>query len=320
MKRRHVLGLLGAAAIAPRAFAQRAARRIGYLGTVRGGSLDENLAPELARLGYRPGHDLVIDARFSADGVEGLRGAVREMLANRVEVIITGGTSPTLAAKAETTKVPIVALSVTDPVGTGMVDRLSRPLANITGISNRGEDLTIKRVELLRATAPIKRLGYFWNTTSEGNKRGLAVTRPAITAMGIELVELPIAGPADLEDALVRGTRAGLHAFHVPLDGLLSLKRHRFAQFGLSNRLPGAGALREFVDAGGLFSYGQDQLAMLRAAVAYVDRILKGAKVQDLPFQEADKIELGVNLATAKALSLDIPRDIRARADVVVER
>jgi putative ABC transport system substrate-binding protein len=319
MRRRNVLAILGLSLLgATPVDAQQRRPRVGFLGGA-GTSMHDRLKDEMARLGYHDGKTMDWMARFVDGGVEPMRTAALELIKQNVDLIIAGGTSATLAAKSATSRIPIVAVSVTDPEGLGIVDRLARPLANVTGIGNRGEDLGAKRIDILAALVPVKRLAWFINAASDGNIRALSLAQEAVRARNITLLEIPVRDAAGIDAALDSARRQRMDAMLIPLDAMLTANRKRFADFALANRIPSVGAQSEFVQAGGLSSYGQDQGDMVRLAVGYVDRLLKGAAVKDLPFQRADKIELWLNAKTARSINVTIPRELLARADSVLE-
>jgi putative ABC transport system substrate-binding protein len=319
MRRRNVLKILGLSLLAPgRSHAQQSTQRIGYLGMVAG-SMHDQLRSEVLKVARANGRNIEWKSRFAEGGAEPLRAAALELVKDNVDVIIAQGTSATLAAKSVTTRIPIVGVSVTDPEGLGVVDKLARPNANVTGIASRGEDIVPKRVEMLGMLAPVKRLAWFVNPANDGNIRGLEMARATLQDRHITLLRIEVRDSRDVDAALESARRQGMDAMGIPLDGLMTANCKRFADFALAHRIPSVGALREFVQAGGLLSYGQDQGDNARWVAGYVDRILKGAKVQDLPFQRGDKIELCLNAKTAQSMGIAIPRELLARADFVLE-
>ena len=233
---------------------------------------------------------------------------------------MTHGTPGTLAAKRATTAIPIVTTTIGDPVGSGLVASLARPGGNLTGLSLLGPELGGKRLELLREVVPgLSRVAFLWNRANPYNAELLRDAEAAARTLGVQLQSLAVRGPDDYEEALraASGGRAG--ALVTVEDPLAVTQRARIVDLAAKNRLPAMYFAREFVDAGGLMSYGPSFADMYHRAATYVDKILKGAKPAALPVEQPMRFELVVNLKTAKALGLTIPRSVLSMADEAIQ-
>jgi putative ABC transport system substrate-binding protein len=319
------IGLL-AAPLAARAQQAGKVPRIGFLSL--------NLAPNrhlhkafrqgLRDLGYVEGGNIVIEHRDAGGKVEGLPALAAELVALKVDVIVTGGgTASALAAKQATTTIPIVFASAPDPVGDGLVASLARPGGNVTGLSNLNSELVGKCLEQLKQAVPgVGRVAVLWQPgfmDKRTDKDMLKAADVAARALRVRLQVVGARGPADIEGAFSEITRARADALTVLSSAMLFTERRRLVDLAAKNRLPVAYAQREFVEAGGLMAYGPNLADLFRRAASYVDKILKGAKPADLPVEQATKFELVINLKTAKALGLTIPPSLLLRADQVIE-
>ena len=236
----------------------------------------------------------------------------------KVDVIVASAAPAATAAKKATATVPIVFVNVLHPVELGLVSSLGRPGGNITGLASSSADFAGKRLELLRATVPrLRRVAALWHPANPTNPIQLKSAHAAARSLGMQLDPVSVQNPTDFDSAFkaVRGT-----------DGLLMLEspfftthRARLAELAVESRLPAIYGQREYVDVGGLMSYGADYRDLFRRAARHVDKILKGAKPADLPVEQPTKFELVINLKTAKALGLTIPPSLLARADQVIE-
>jgi len=327
MNRRAFTTLLGGAAVAwpIAARAQQAGKvhRIGVLETI---STTLNVAnfyalrEGLRQLGYAEGQNLVIEYR-SADGRDDrFPGLARELLALKVDVIVTRGTPAAKAVKNATSTVPVVMMASGDPVGVGLVTSLARPGGNITGLSAIVGELSPKRLELIREIVPgLARIAVLANTSNDAVRRDWARIETAARSLGVQsqlldLRESDALGPT-FDDASAR--RAD--ALVVVIDAITQANQQRIVDLAMKHRLPAIYSSREFVDAGGLISYGVSYPDLYRRAATYVDKILKGTKPADLPVVQPTKFELVINLKTAKALGLQIPDKLLALADEVIE-
>jgi putative ABC transport system substrate-binding protein len=234
-------------------------------------------------------------------------------------VIIALGPA-TWAAKSATDTIPIVIAFSGDPVGNGVVSNLARPGGNITGFSYMSTDLAAKRIELLSQTFPKNgRIGILYNPAEPATALEMRESEAAARAIGVTLQPLAVGSPDELNERFAAAVREKADALIVFTHGFAVLNRRRIVEQAASQRLPTMYGWREFVDEGGLMSYGPSVPAMVRKAASYIDRIIKGEKPGDLPIEQPARLELIVNLKTAKALGLNIPPTLLARADGVIE-
>jgi putative ABC transport system substrate-binding protein len=321
MRRRQFIGLIGgAAAWSQSARAQHPAGRvlrIGFLGaTPPTPVMVSALREGLRERGYVDGQNLTIDVRSLDENPQ----VATELARSGVDLIVSWATSATLAAKRATTTIPIVMISVADPVGVGVVAELAHPGGNITGMSNMAADLSSKLVQLLIEVVPgIKRVGVVKNPNNPGTTPGLRLTVESIRALSlqIELVEAETAD--DLESGFERMNAQSVGGVVVIAEPEYIKHRARIAELALKARLPTVFQRRENVEAGGLLSYGSDLSELLRQGAVFVDRILRGARPAELPVEQPTKFTLAINTKTAKALGLDLPPTLLARADEVIE-
>jgi ABC-type uncharacterized transport system substrate-binding protein len=284
--------------------------RIGLLSTFENSRTWEAFLQELRELGWAEGKNVVTERRFS----EG------KQVRLNVDVIVTSGTPATLAAKNATTTIPIVMAAVGDPVGAGLVGSLARPGGNITGLSLLNPATSGKRVELLREILPgATRLGVLGNPTNPWTALMVREIEVKARTLGIQLQRLEVERPTDFEAAFGAATRGRATALLVLEDPFMNPYIPTIVGLAAKSRLPAAYGFREFVDAGGLMSYGANAPDLWRCAATYVDRILKGTKPTDLPVEQPTKFELVINLKTAKALGLTIPPSLLQRADEVIQ-
>ena len=317
-------GLFGAVAVE----AQEAAKvaRIGYLVASHDAPrLREAFRQGLRDLGYVEGRNLVIEIRSAEGKHERYPALAAELVALKVDVIVaSGGTPSALAAKQATGTLPIVFINVGDPVTSGLVTSLARPGGNVTGLSVVAPELISKRLELLTQAVPgVSRIAVLWQPGAleeRTEKDRLQRAEVAGRTLGIRLQFVEARGPKDLDRAFSDMTRARAGALTDLEGSVFWSERKRIVDLAAKNRLPAVYALREFVDVGGLMSYGPDFADLFRRAATYVDKILKGAKPADLPVEQPTKFELVINLKAAKALGLTIPQSVLARADQVVDK
>ena len=324
MIRREFITLLGGAAaawpLAARAQQQERMRRIGVLFA----SLDEGyvaaLAEGLALLGWSEGRNVLIDVRQGGGEVSKIREHARELVRLSPDVILAHGTETSRIMQHETGTIPIVFTTVTDPIGSGLVGSLARPGGNITWFTNFEFSMAGKWLELLKEAAPTTRhvtvLFNPDNAAMPGQLHAIAVAAPSL---GLKIAEAKVHNRAEIEQAL-----NGLSG--MPNIGLLvlpefvtTLHRDLIVALAARHHLPAAYAHRFFTASGGLISYGVDNNAVYRRAASYVHRLLRGEKAADLPVQQPTKFELVINLSAAKALGLEVPSSLLARADEVIE-
>jgi putative tryptophan/tyrosine transport system substrate-binding protein len=327
LHRRRFLALLGGAALAwPLPLrAQQAGKipRIGFLGNSTE-ALEANLVGPfregLREHGYQEGRNIVVEYRWADGNYERFPALIAELLAAKVDLIVTAGTPASLAVKKATTTLPLVMVAVGDPVGTGLVPSLARPGGNLTGLSSIAPDLEGKRLELLREVVPgLAHVGVFFNPANLFHTVSMPLARKAAEALKIKLQPLSVSTSQDLDGAFAAILKEKPDALLVLADRVYLHERKRMMDFALQHRLPNANAHKEMVGAGGLMSYGPSYEDMHRRAADYVDKILKGAKPGDLPIEQPTKFDLMINLKTAKALGLVLPPSIQLRADEVVE-
>jgi putative ABC transport system substrate-binding protein len=319
-----VAGLLAAPLAAE---AQQAAKvaRIGYLAhdLAANPHMPEAFRQGLRDLAYVEGRNLVIEYRDAEGKSERLPALAAELVALKVDVILAGGTPQALAAKQATRTLPIVFANSGDPVGSGLVTSLARPGGNVTGLSNLGTELVGKCLEQLTQAVPgVSRVAALWQPgvlPERTDKDMLKGAEVAARALGVRLQFVEARGPADFDRAFSDMTRARADALTVLRSSMLSNERRRLVDLAAKNRLPTVYPWREFVDAGGLMSYGANVADLFRRAATYVDKILKGAKPADLPVEQPTRFELVINLKTAKALGLTIPPLLLGRADEVIQ-
>jgi putative ABC transport system substrate-binding protein len=327
IRRRKFLLSAGALLAAPLAAeAQQAAKiaRIGYLAgnLAAGPRLEEAFRQGLRDLGYVEGRNVVIEIRDAEGKPERFPALAAELVALKVDVIVAPNTPQALAAKQATRSLPIVFSFVADPVASGLVTSLARPGGNVTGLSSLTPELVGKRLELLTQAVPgVSRVAVLWQPGFQGERTErdmLKAADVAAQALGVRLQFVEAQGPADIDRAFSDMTMARAGALTVLGSTMLISERRRLADLAAKNRLPAAYARREYVDAGGLMSYGTNIADLFRRTATYVDKILKGAKPADLPVEQPTTFELVINLKTAKALGITIPQSLLARADEVI--
>jgi putative ABC transport system substrate-binding protein len=326
VKRRDFITLLGGAAaswpLAARAQGDRV-RRIARVGILNYAAAQDALVSEfrdaLRELGHVEGQTLAVTYRWADGRLELLPGLVAELVASNVDVIIALGPAA-WAAKHTTSTVPIVIAFSGDPVGNGVVSNLARPCGNITGFSYMSTDLAAKRLELLSRTfTKSARIGILYNPAEPATSLEMRETEAAAHTIGVTLEPLAAQHPDELDGAFEAAVRERADALIVFTHGFAVLNRRRIIEIAALQRLPTMYGWREFVSEGGLMSYGPNVPIMVRKAASYVDRIIKGEKPGDLPVEQPARLELIVNLKTAKALDFDIPPTLLALADEVIE-
>ena len=279
----------------------------------------------LRELGYLEGQNTAIEERAAAGRVERLAALAAELLALRVDIMLTGGgTEAALAAKGATSTLPVVFTVPTDPVGLGLVASFARPGGNLTGLSSMNAELDAKRLELLKEAVPgLTRVAVLSNPADPATEGAWTAQQAAARALGLQLQHLEVRGPDDFERAFGAAATGGAEALTMlaspRLFGTGSIYLPRIAAFTAQTRLPAISHAREFPEAGGLMSYGVSIPDLFRRAADYVDKILKGAKPADLPVEQPRKFELVINLKTAQALGLTIPPSLLFQADAVIQ-
>jgi putative ABC transport system substrate-binding protein len=265
------------------------------------------------------GKNIVIEWRSGEGKSERMPALSAELVHLKVNIIVTSGPSATRPAKEATSTIPIVMAFDTDPVANGFVASLARPGGNITGLSILAPELSGKRLELLKEIVPkLSRVAVLGNSTFPGNAQMLRETELAADAFGVKVQYLDVLAPKDIETAFRSANRARAEAVLVMGSGVLSSQQKQIADLAIKSRLPASYLQTEYVEAGGLMSYGASLTDLARRAATYVDKILKGAKPADLPVEQPMKFELVINLKAAKQIGLTIPPNVLARADKVI--
>jgi ABC-type uncharacterized transport system substrate-binding protein len=326
MRRRAFIALIGGAAAWPSAArAQRSGRvyRIGVLETAPAASNAANfdaLRNGLRELGYVEGQNLVLDYR-SVDGrPERFPQLAAELLRLNVDLIVTRGTPAVMAVKNATGTVPVVMAASGEPVGTGVVAGLARPGGNVTGLSALTSELVAKRLELMReAVAGIRRIAFLFNMGNPIAPSSWEEFKTAAPSLNLEAQLLDVRKSEDLVQAFDTAIAQRADAILVGNDTVMLANRRQVVELAAKHRMPAMYHAREFVDAGGLMTYGVSYPDLYRRAATFVDKIFRGARPADLPVEQPTKFELVINLKAAKALGIEIPPTLLARADEVIE-
>jgi putative ABC transport system substrate-binding protein len=329
VNRRQLVTLLGGAAAAwpLAAHAQQQAGkvpRIGFLGVTSPSdrpSLLDAFRQGLRELGWIEGQNIVIDYRFAEGRLDRLPDLAAELVRLKVDIIVSFGTQGVTAAKNATETTAIVMIAVRDPVGTGFIASLARPGGNVTGVSgSAGLEIVAKQLELLKETVPkAHRVAILSNPTNAYHQLAIREVNVAARSLGVQLQILEARGPNEFDGAFAAMGKERAGALVVVSDVIFNNHRTRLADLAARSRLPAAYGVRESVEAGGLMSYGTSFLDLHRRAATYVDKILKGSTPADLPVEQPTKFELVINLKTAKALGIEVPPMLLARADEVIE-
>jgi putative ABC transport system substrate-binding protein len=325
MRRRKFISVLGFAVVWPLgAYAQAPVKiaRIGFLGlapaSAWSGEIDA-LRTGLRELGYVEGKNIILDFRW-ATGVGEMFKLANDLVRENVDIIVAPASTQVEPAREATKTIPIVFAQHADPVGTGHVASLAHPGGNITGVSMVLTELAAKSLEILKQAVPNgTRFGILWNPTTPSHVKVVEEIEVAGKTLGVQLLMTPVRGIEDFDLAFSTMMREQADGFLVPPSPLTNSQPIALAELGLRYRLPGMFGNKDNVRAGGLMSYGADFNYMYRHAAVYIDKILKGEKPSDLPVEQASKYDLVLNLKTAKALGLDLPPTLLARADEVIE-
>jgi putative ABC transport system substrate-binding protein len=327
MKRREFITLLGGAAAAWPLGARAQGERVRRIGVLMSQAADDPegqprllaLAQGLQESGWTVGRNVRIDTRWGAGDADRYRRYAAELIALAPDVILVNGPSALTQLQQATRSVPIVFVNVIDPVGAGFVDSLSRPGGNATGFMLSEYSTSGKWVELLKEIAPrVTRAAVLRDPTLTSSVAQFAAIQSAAGSFGVELSAIDMRNTGEIERALTAFARAPNGGLIVTSSGS-STRRSLIITLAARHKLPTLYPFRYHVTGGGLISYGPDPIDQYRRAASYVDRILKGAKPGDLPVQQPVKFELIINLKTAKALGLEIPPTLLARADEVIE-
>jgi putative ABC transport system substrate-binding protein len=322
MRRRDVIALIGGAAAWPLSARAQPRATTPHIGYIWLGAADEDdstirgLRQGLRDLGYLEGRDVMVDYRYADGHEERLAALITELVDAKVAIILSPGTIVTRAVKAATRTIPVVSTTA-DPVASGLVQNLARPGGNITGLSiAAGPGMPGKWFQILREIVPgASRIA----VVSSSVGRSWEEMRKTAEGLGVSLLIYDVRSPTDLPIAFDAIAKDGGNAMIVDSDPLLVSYRRTFVEFAATHQLPVMYGLRDFVDAGGLIAYDASIFEIWRRAASYIDKILKGAKPADLPVEQPTRLELIINLKTAKALGLTIPPTLLARADEVIE-
>jgi putative tryptophan/tyrosine transport system substrate-binding protein len=325
MRRRDFITLLSGAAAWPLAAWAQQSAKLPTIGLVGGaipstqGAWVTAFAQRLRELGWIENRAVAIEVRWAEGRNERYSEIAAEFVRLKVDVIVTQGTPATIAAKQVTSVIPIVFVGLGDPVGTGLVASLPRPGGNVSGLSAQITDTTAKRLEILREAVPgLRRLAILVNVGNPFSVLEMREAQAVASALGVEAVILEIRRAEDIAPAF-ETSKGRADALYVASDPLLSSNRVRINSLALGARVPTMHGLREYVEAGGLMSYGANMPDLFRRAAEYVDKILRGAKPADLPVEQPTKFDLIVNLTTARVIGLQIPEAFLLRADEVIE-
>jgi putative ABC transport system substrate-binding protein len=326
VKRRQFIRLLGGAAAAwpLAARAQQPAKlpTIGFLGTNTASAQREwtdAFVQRLRGLGWVEGRNVAIEYRWAEGRTERLADIIAELVRLKVDVIFTNTTPAVLAAKQATSVIPVVFATASDPVGMSLVASLARPGGNVTGLSNQTGELAAKRLELLREVIPgLGRLAILTNMGNPAVVDEMRQAQAAARTLGLEVITLEIREGEDIAPAF-ESLKGRAQALYVVQNSLVVTHRIRINTLALVAHLPTMHGSREFVETGGLMSYGPNVPDLYRRAADFVDKILRGAKPADIPVEQPTKFDFTVNLTTAKALGLEVPPTLLARADEVIE-
>ena len=294
--------------------------RIGYLGTSGRGPFSEAFALGLRDHGYEIGKNLLIEYRFAEGKFDRLPSLAAELVRLNVDVIVTGINPTIVAAMQATSTIPIVMTFGNDPLGAGLVASLARPSGNLTGLTiDTGDEFLGKRLELMKeASGKSSRLAVLYNNTNVGHQLYLKNLEAPARALQLTLIPVGYRDVGDFENAFhtMTAQAGGVFLFS---DGVSFGQRPLIASLAVKHRLPSGFPAKEYVEVGGLLSYGPDLVHLSRRGATYVDKILKGAKASELPVEQPTKFELVINLKTAKQIGLTIPPNVLARADKVIK-
>ena len=298
--------------------------KVAKIGLLRGSFREreeniEMLRRELSTFGYVDGKNIAFEFRAADNKFDRFPALVDELVRLKVDILIITSTAAALVAKKATATIPIVVMGVTDPVGAGLVDSLARPGGNMTGFTSIPADLSGKRIELLKETiVKISRVGVLWNPQDPASAQQWKESAQAARELGLQPHSMEVSSADKYEDSFKEAVRAGILAFAVPQDSLAGDNHKKIIQLAAKHRLPGIYSRNDYVENGGLMSYGWDRSESFKRVAAMVDKILKGTKPADIPVEQPKKFEFVINLKTAKQIGLTIPPTVLYRADKVI--
>jgi ABC-type uncharacterized transport system substrate-binding protein len=325
MRRRDFVTLIGGAAAWPLAARAQQAGKLPTIGLLATGTPSTQgqwnaaFVQRLRELGWIEGSTVAIDVRWGDGRSERFAEIATEFVQLKVDVIVTAGTTAVVAAKRATAAIPIVSPLMGEPVGTGLVASLARPGGNITGLSLAVPGLIGKRIELLREVVPhLRQLAIMASVGNPNATLAIAEVQSSARTLGLEVVSVEIRRAEDIAPA-IEGLKGRADALYVDGDPFMTTNRIRINTLAVGARLPTIYVQRQYVESGGLMSYGANVLDLFRRAADLVDKILRGAKPRDIPVEQATKFDLVINLTTARAIGLTIPEPFLSRADEVIE-
>ena len=304
------------------ALAQEAKKgpRVGFLGSGSASSMTsrtQSFQQGLRDLGYVEGRNIIIDYRFAEGKTEQFAALANELIGLKPDVLVTSGSPGIRALMNATSTVPIVMAAIGDAIGSGFVKSLSQPGSNITGLSFLDQDISTKRLELLKESLPsLTRVGILRHRTS--GRSSLEATAATSRALKVQMIVYEVQADNELGGVFLAAKKAGVQAVNVMASPILFAYRKELVAFSINHRLPGVYENKEFAEAGGLLSYGANLDDMFRRSASYVDKIIKGTKPADLPVEQPTKFEFVINLKTAKQIGVTIPPNVLARADRVI--
>jgi len=328
MQRRNFIALLGGAAAWPLTARAQSQARVRLIGVLAGTTETDPQAQRriiaftqaLRELGWNEGSNIKLEKRYSAGNPERLPALATELVQANCAVIVVEAAQAVDAARGATRTIPIVMVYVGDALGPGYVASLAHPGGNITGQTLVATDQAAKRLELMKKLSPdIKRIAVFSNLNASGHIHQRKEMDAAAPKLGILLQQLAMRSPTELDANFRAAVEAGAQAIITMEDPMVESNRARITAFALTNRLPLMGEFKPMAEAGGLMSYGPNQVAMWERTAFYVDKILKGASPANLPVEQPAKFELTVNLKAARALGIEFPQTLLSLADVVIE-
>jgi putative ABC transport system substrate-binding protein len=326
MKRREFIGLVGGAAVTWPLAAQAQQPNpptIGYFGATAAAaekSRTDAFVQRLSELGWIEGQTVAIEYRWGESRTERFTEIAGDLVRLRVDVVVATSIAAALACKQATAVIPIVFPLAGDPLSTGLVSSLARPGGNVTGLSNQGADLAGKRLEVLREVNPrLRKLAVLANVEYPGRISEIADIRTAARTLGLDVAVFEIRPVGDIAPVFDTMQKDGAEVLYVVGDTFMNSNRVRISSLAVQARLPTIYVAREYVEAGGLMSYGANIPHLFARAAELVDKILRGTKPSDIPVEQPTKFELVINLKTAKALGLAVPPTLLARADEVIE-
>jgi ABC-type uncharacterized transport system substrate-binding protein len=286
-------------------------------GTVGG---DDITRQALRDLGYMENRNVTFEYRRADNKIDRLPALAGELVRLKVDVIVAASANAAVAAKNATGTIPIVFVSMSDPVVDGLVDSLARPGGNLTGFSTITPILTGKRFELLKETVPrLSRIALLWNPKNPGSAQDWKESLVSARELGLQLHSLEVSNAENFDSAFKAATKAGSNGIAATLDGVINSNQKPIADFAMKYRTPAIYPRRDFTENGGLMAYGPEQTEPYRRTAAMIDKILKGTKPADIPVEQPKKFEFVINLKTAKQIGLTIPPNVLARADKVIK-